>query len=418
MVSFSEADQAWILQPGTYRFYLGENIRAAMLAGEYFVEETKVLKQTAEACAPAKAFPILAADENRSPVTRSAVQRTVDLKQRILSNLPKELFMTGDRGYKLKDVKEGRVSLDTFVAQLSLEELEDLSRGGYVMNHPLGPKGNAGVFGGTTAELQKKGIGPIVTTDGPSGIRLYDSATLLPIGTALACTFNPELVRELYAHVGREMKAMGTDVLLAPGMNIHRNPLCGRNFEYFSEDPLLTGKMAAAVVLGVQSQGLSACPKHFACNNQETNRNKTDSVVSQRALREIYLKGFEICVTEAKPKNLMTSYNKINGIWAHYHYELVQTILREDWGYRGNVITDWWMQYASSPEFPKIKGNGYRVRSRVNVLMPGSRNFMDKRKKSDGTLLSTYKKENGITLGELQDNAKTVLQCVMDLKEE
>ena len=418
LASFSEADRAWILQPGTYRFYLGENVRAAMLAGEYHVEETRVLKQTAEACAPAKAFPILATDENRSPVTRSAAQRTVDLKQRILSNLPKELFMTGDKGYKLKDVKEGRISLDTFVAQLSLEELEDLSRGGYVMNHPLGPKGNAGVFGGTTAALQKKGIAPIVTTDGPSGIRLYDSATLLPIGTALACTFNPELVRELYAHVGREMKAMGTDVLLAPGMNIHRNPLCGRNFEYFSEDPLLTGKMAAAVVLGVQSQGLSACPKHFACNNQETNRNKTDSVVSQRALREIYLKGFEICVTEAKPKNLMTSYNKINGIWAHYHYDLVQTILREDWGYRGNVITDWWMQYASSPEFPKIKGNGYRVRSRVNVLMPGSRNFMDKRKKSDGTLLSTYKKENGITLGELQDNAKTVLQCVMDLKEE
>lgn len=410
----------WLLQPGTYRFYLGENVRSAMPAGEYTVPETKILRQAAEACAPARAFPILAAEEAEGktiPVTRSAAQRTVDLKQRILENLPGEHFLTGDKGYKLKDVKEGRVTLDAFVAQLSLEELEALSRGGYIMDNPLGPKGNAGIFGGTTESLRKKGIPPVVTTDGPSGIRLYDSATLLPIGTLLACTFNPELVRELYAHMGREMKAMGTDVLLAPGMNIHRNPLCGRNFEYFSEDPLVTGKIAAAVVLGIQSQGLSACPKHFACNNQETNRNRTDSVVSQRALREIYLKGFEICVKEAKPKNLMTSYNKINGVWGHYHYELVQTVLREDWGYEGNVMTDWWMQYAPSPEFPGLKSNGYRVRARVNVLMPGSRNYTDKRRKPDGTLLATYKKEAGITLGELQHNAKAVLNCVMALKE-
>ena len=410
----------WLLQPGTYRFWLGENVRSAMPVGEYTVTETKILKQAVEACAPQKSFPILAAEETdgvRTPVTRSAAQRSVDLKQRILENLPKESFMTGDKGYKLKDVKSGKVSMDAFLAQLSLEELEALSRGDYIMNNPLGPKGNAGIFGGTTESLRKKGVPPVVTTDGPSGIRLYDSASLIPIGTALACTFDPELVRELYAHLGREMKEMGTDVLLAPGMNIHRNPLCGRNFEYFSEDPLVTGKIAAAVVSGVQSQGLSACPKHFACNNQETNRNKTDSIVSQRALREIYLKGFEICVKEAKPKNLMTSYNKINGVWGHYHYELVQTILREDWGYGGNVMTDWWMQYAPSPEFPRMKSNGYRVRARVNVLMPGSRNFADKRRKPDGTLLATYKKEEGITLGELQHNAKAVLQCVMDLKD-
>ena len=420
LASFSEKEQAWVLQPGVYRFWLGENVRDAAPAGEYTVAETRIVKCTTEACAPAKAFPILAAEEKdgvRSPVTRSATPRTVDLAQRIRSKLPKERFMTGDKGYKLKDVKSGRVSLDAFIAQLSLEELEALSRGGYIMNNPLGSKGNAGVFGGTTEDLRKKGIPPVVTTDGPSGIRLYDAASLLPIGTALACTFNTELVRELYAHLGREMKSMGTDVLLAPGMNIHRNPLCGRNFEYFSEDPLVTGKMAAAVVTGIQSQGLSACPKHFACNNQETNRNKTDSIVSQRALREIYLKGFEICVKEAKPKNLMTSYNKINGVWGHYHYDLVQTILREDWGYEGNVMTDWWMQYAPSPEFPKIKSNGYRVRSRVNVLMPGSRSFTDKRRTPDGTLLATYKKKDGITLGELQHNAKAVLECVMALKE-
>jgi len=421
LASFREGPEpCWLLQSGTYRLYLGENVRDAVPAGEYVVAEDKILRNVQEACAPAAPFPILTAEEKdgqRLPVTGTAPKGTVDLKQRILSSLPKERFMTGDKGYKLKDVKEGKISLDAFIAQLSLEELEALSRGGYIMGHPLGAKGNAGIFGGTTEDLQKKGIPPVVTTDGPSGIRLYDSCSLLPIGTLLACTFDTELVQQLYAHVGREMKAMGSDVLLAPGMNIHRNPLCGRNFEYFSEDPLLTGKMAAAVVRGVQSSGLSACPKHFACNNQEVNRNRNNSIVSQRALREIYLKGFEICVKESDPKNIMTSYNKINGVWNHYNYELVQTILREDWGFRGNIITDWWMQYAPSPEFPKLKGNGYRVRARVNVLMPGARGPRDKRRKPDGTLLATIKRPDGITLGELQENAKTVLQCVMDLKE-
>jgi len=262
----------------------------------------------------------------------------------------------------------------------------------------------------------EKGVPPVVTTDGPSGIRLYDSCSLMPIGTALACSFDRELVRELFTKVGQEMVDRGSDVLLAPGMNIHRNPLCGRNFEYFSEDPVVSGQMAAAVVQGLQSTGVSACPKHFACNNQETKRNTNDSVVSQRALREIYLKGFEICVKEASPKNIMTSYNKVNGVWCHYQFELVKTILRDEWGYQGNVMTDWWMQYAPSPEFPKLKGNAYRVRARVDVLMPGGKNFFDKSMKPDGTLLATYGKEDGITLGEMQECARNVLRCVMDLK--
>jgi len=208
----------------------------------------------------------------------------------------------------------------------------------------------------------------------------------------------------------------GSDVLLAPGMNIHRNVLCGRNFEYFSEDPVVSGKIAAAIVRGLQSTGLSACPKHYACNNQEFNRNRNDSRVSQRALREIYLKSFEICVKESAPKNIMTSYNKINGVWGHYHYDLVTTILRGEWGYQGNVITDWWMQPSFSPEFPGMRDNAYRVRAQVDVLMPGSRRI-DLLKKPDGTLLATYGKKDGITLGEMQRCAKNVLRCVLDLKE-
>ena len=417
--NMSAFSACYLLLEGNYHFYFGENVRDAELVGEFAVSETKILKKCVEACAPVESFPILAAQEvngTRIPTVKTASKKTRNLKKIILDSQPSDKFMTGDKGYKLKDVKSGKVTMEAFVAQLSLEELESISRGGYIMNHPLGPRGNAGIFGGVTEDLRKKGIPPVVTTDGPSGIRLYDSCSLLPIGTLLACTYDTELVQKLYAHVGAEMKERGTDVLLAPGMNIHRNPLCGRNFEYFSEDPLVTGKIAGAVVRGVQSAGLAACPKHFACNNQETNRNKTDSILSQRALREIYLKGFEICIGESNPKTIMTSYNKINGVWGHYHYDLVETILREEWSYDGCVLTDWWMQYAPSPEFPKLSGNGYRVRSGVNVLMPGSRFFADRVRKPDGTLLATYKQKDGITLGEMQRNAKFVLKCVMDLK--
>ena len=410
----------YVLQAGTYSFYIGGDVRSAAPAGEYVQEQSAVIKRHKQQCAPATSFPIAKAEQENGTYIRTESQaqaKTVNLKVRILKNLPKSVPFTGDLGYKLKDVKEGRIDLDTFVGQLEPLELEAISRGHYTMNSPLGVRGNAGVFGGVTESLRKKGIPPITTTDGPSGIRLYDSCSLLPIGTLLACSFDTELIQNLYAAVGREMKSRGTDVLLAPGMNIQRNPLCGRNFEYFSEDPYVTGRIAAAVVRGLQSQGVSACPKHFACNNQEVNRRNNDSILSQRALREIYLRGFEICVKQANPINLMTSYNKINGIWGHYHYDLVQGILRGEWNYQGNVITDWWMAYAPSPEFPNLKGNAYRVRSGVDVLMPGARTYPDRRRRHDGTLLATYTKKNGITLGEMQETARHVLRCAMALKE-
>ena len=402
----------YVLQAGDYRLYVGGDVRAAGEAGIYTVTETRAIQTLSEAAAPEKPFPILTREG-----AGMAQGKTVNLKERILAALPEGKPVTGDRGWKLRDVQEGRVSLEDFTAQLSPEELEAISRGAYVMGHPWGARGNAGIFGGVTESLRDKGVPPVVTTDGPSGIRLYDSCSLLPIGTLLACTFDLELVENLFAHVGREMVDRGSDVLLAPGMNIHRSPLCGRNFEYFSEDPYVSGKIAAAVVRGVQSQGVSACPKHFACNNQETRRQYNDSVVSQRALREIYLKGFEICVKEAAPKNIMTSYNKVNGVWGHYHYDLVQTILRGEWGYQGNVITDWWMRSAASPEFPELRDNAYRVRARVDVLMPGAKYPEDRSFQPDGTLLETYGKPGGITLGELQLCARHVLKCVMELKE-
>ena len=174
--------------------------------------------------------------------------------------------------------------------------------------------------------------------------------------------------------------------------------------------------MAAAVVRGVQRQGKSACPKHFACNNQERNRNRNDSRVSERALREIYLRNFEIVVKEARPLTIMTSYNKVNGVWSHYNYDLVTTVLRGEWGYTGLVITDWWMRRSKSPEFPKLRDNAYRVRAQVDVLMPGNMGHLSKTYRSDGTLLETLGKPEGITRAELQRTAKNVLTLVMKLK--
>lgn len=335
-------------------------------------------------------------------------------KDRIVANLPKEIKQTRDKGIKLIDVKNGKHTLDEFVAQLSDTELCDINRGEGTMNSKLGMQGNAGAYGGITKSLREKGVPAIITADGPAGLRISRFTTLLPCGTAIACSFNDELVEELFELVGQEVVHFGVDVNLAPGMNIHRNPLCGRNFEYYSEDPFLSGHIAAAVVKGIQKGGAVACPKHFACNNQEYNRNYNDSRVSIQALREIYLKNFEYCVKLGNPGNIMTSYNKVNGVWSHYNYELATTILRDEWGFKGVVITDWWMRKSESPEFPKIKDNAYRVRAQVDVLMPGNLSPVLQKYKFDKDLYKSLKRKNGITRGELQRTAKNVLKFAME----
>ncbi len=407
---------AYVIEKGDYGFAIGDNVRDAQRVWTYTAEKTVLYQQLSQVAAPRESFEIYTAEkkgEDYTLVRRAVHKKDYDLKGIILDNLPEGKAITGDKGYKLIDVKEGRVTMEDFVAQLSLEELEAISRGDYTMDSSLGVSGNAGCFGGVLESLRAKGIPAATTTDGPSGIRLSACCSLMPIGTLLACTFDEELVRELLEKLGDEMAEKGTDILLAPGMNIHRNPLCGRNFEYFSEDPFLSGKIAAAYVRGVQHKGRSACPKHYACNNQEFNRNGNDSRVSERALREIYLRGFEICVKEAQPKNIMTSYNLINGVWGHYNYELCTLILRNEWGYQGNVMTDWWMRKSRSQEFPKLKDQAYRVRAQVDVLMPGGPRVVRKRK-ADGTLLATYGKKDGITLGEMQRTAANVLNFVMN----
>ena len=403
----------YIAEVGEYKVYLGDNVRDAVQVGTFTLDTPYVV--SAEECCPVRAgaefdvlYPVVKDGKIEKAYRKVAVESRC-LKDRITSRLPKEIEQKVDFNIDFCDVKDGVVSLDRFIASLSDTELEMLSHGDYRMNSPLGTKGNAGAFGGICDSLRARHVPPVTTTDGPSGIRLLVGASLLPCGTALASTWNEKLIEELYSAVGKEMVARGSDVLLAPGMNIHRDPLCGRNFEYLSEDPVVSGRIASAIVKGVQSEGVSACPKHFACNSQETNRNHNDSRVSERALREIYLKGFKIVVDEAKPKLIMTSYNRINSVLNSNNYDLTTSILRREWGYTGLVTTDWWMVNEKSPDFDGIRANAYRIRGQVDVLMPGGDRLFAKGNNSTLKAL----KEGALTRGELQRGARNVLNFIL-----
>ncbi|MCR5144194.1 MAG: glycoside hydrolase family 3 C-terminal domain-containing protein [Lachnospiraceae bacterium] len=408
-------EDSFVLEAGKYIYKVGANVRDARDVFDNEIDENICVEKCNKVMSPKETFGVLDSIDPKTNMFRRGSVTVADtkLRERILDNLPTEIQQTEDKGIKLIDVKNGKNTLEEFIAQLSDKDLSDISRGEGMMGSTLGTEGNAGVFGGITPELRDKGIPPLVTADGPAGLRLKRYATLLPCGTAIACTWNHKLIEETFVLIGKEGRHYEVDVNLSPGMNIHRNPLCGRNFEYYSEDPMLSGRVAAATVRGIQQGGISACAKHFACNNQEYNRTHNDSRVSMRALREIYLKNFEYCVKESNPDNIMTSYNKVNGVWSHYNYELVTTVLRDEWGYEGNVMTDWWMRKAAMPEFPKIKNNAYRVRAQVDVYMPGNLNYLKKTYVYDSEILDTLNKPDGLTRAELQRTAANVLRYAM-----
>lgn len=414
----------YILEEGTYSFYVGENVRDAKLIGSIKQPET-VLSVHKEALAPYRAFkrvkPVLKYDDERCEDKAAFAEyeetyEDVPLSEltqgeKAVKNLPQEIEFSADRGIKLADVLAGKASMDEFTAQMTDDELTSIIRG-EGMGSSLVTPGTAAAFGGVSPSLRKKGIPAVCCDDGPSGMR-FDSgakAFSLPIGTLLGCTFNRELNRALFGFLSLEMITNKVDCLLGPGMNIHRHILNGRNFEYFSEDPYLTGEIAAAQLEGLKKYGQSGTVKHFAANNQEYRRRHSDSVVSERALREIYLKGFEIAVRHKNCDSVMTTYGKLNGRYTSNIYDLTTTILRDEWGFDGIVMTDWW---AATTE---LEGNkqGYtdfasmaRAQNDIYMVCP------DASFNSSGDNAREKLEKGGLTRAELQRNAKNICRFAM-----
>lgn len=345
---------AYVLEQGEYRFYIGTSVRDAVEnATVYTAAKDIVTQQLTSRLAPTSLTKRMLADgtyeelETTEPIDTDANELEKMTTEEMEAFAPKtegraRWRLWGDQTpdkqhHFLIEAAEGKITLEEFMAQLSDEQLAEL----------LGGQPNTGVantFG--FGNLPDYGVPNIMTADGPAGLRISPECgvctTAWPCSTLIACTWNPEVAQQVGAAGGAEVKENNIAVWLTPAVNIHRSPLCGRNFEYYSEDPYLTGKMASAMVKGIQSNHVGATVKHFALNNKETNRKNSDSRASERAIREIYLKAFEIIVKEANPWAIMSSYNIVNGRRTSENHELLTDVLRGEWGFEGAVTTDWW----------------------------------------------------------------------------
>lgn len=396
----------YVLEAGEYKFYVGSDVRSAEYACSFEQGEDLVTERLTQSLAPVESFERIkpVCEGGAFSIGREAVPVSeVDESARRLEKLPKEIAYTGDKGIKLWDVKNGKNTMDGFIAQLSDYDLSCIIRG-EGMGSPRVTAGTASAFGGVSENLNGFGIPAGCCSDGPSGMRLDcgTKAFSLPNGTMIASSFNKELTSELFAFMGLEMAANKVDCLLGPGMNIHRHPLNGRNFEYFSEDPFLTGKMAAAELKGMAGAGVTGTIKHFCANNRETNRHFIDSVVSERALREIYLKGFEIAVKEGEASSVMTTYGRVNGLWTAGNFDLNTVILREEWGFKGFTMTDWWANINVRGKEPDKTDLAAMARTQNDVYMV----CPDGEKNDDNTLVAL--ENGGIERCELQRNAANI----------
>ena len=404
------SENAWILESGEYVFFAGSDVRSACEIGRFCLENLLILQQCEQACAPVRSFERMCCDENGNLFMEKVPLCTLDMREKRIKNLPAEISQVHTENFKLRDVLEKKVSMEDFVAQFTDDDLSCIIRG-EGMGSSLVTAGTASAFGGVSPRLRETfGIPAVCCDDGPSGMRndCGAKAFSLPNGTCLACTFNKSLVEKLYSFTGLEMCSCKVENLLGPGMNIHRHPLNGRNFEYFSEDPVVTGKIGLAMIKGLQSAGVTGTVKHFCANNQETRRHWQDSVVSQRALREIYLKGFEIAVRNGAD-SVMTTYGKLNGLYTSSSYDLNTVILRKEWGFKGIVMTDWWAFINEIGCEPDKSNFAAMVRAQNDLYMccsDGSRNA-----DGDNTLVSL---QNGkLTRAELQRAAVNICNHVM-----
>lgn len=393
---------AWILEQGGYVFYAGADVRSASEAYSLTLPET-VVRQCKSALGPLTAFKRMVNSSGKPEF--EDVPLTGEAFPHDHAKLPAGIPQTGDRGIRLADVVNGKNTLEEFTAQLTDYDLSCIIRG-EGMGSPKVTAGTAAAFGGVSDTLTALGIPCACCDDGPSGMRLDcgTKAFSLPNGTLLASTFDRQLMTELFTFMGLEMHTNQVDCLLGPGMNIHRHPLNGRNFEYFSEDPYLTGKMASAELAGLHSTGAEGTIKHFCGNNRETRRHFLDSVISERALREIYLRGFENAVKKGGAKSVMTTYGQVNGVWTAGNYDLVTGILRDDWGFDGFTMTDWWANINRRGKAPDKSDFAAMAMAQNDVYMVTA----DGAACNDNTLDSL--KSGELTRGELQRNAMNILR--------
>ena len=422
LTSYREKDTATVLEPGEYVVRVGNSSRNTRVCGILKLETEMITEKHSHICkAPLRVTELEWQEE------KELLHATGDCRQNwgrtceiIIDDVEKiQSFQIEPGIIPETDHEYGPVEIysseetDRILESLTLRDMAELVVGGGMSGHRFfEAPGAAGV---TTGNLTAKGIPNVVMADGPAGLRLhkissvsitgkvkgiepnisfmkylpepvkkvmlgnpdsknllYQFTTAFPVGISLASSWNLQLAEEVGNAVGKEMEAYGVTYWLAPGMNIHRNPLCGRNFEYFSEDPLLTGKFAAAITKGVQkNRGCYVTLKHYCCNNQEDNRNKTNANVNERALREIYLKGFEIAVKESHPGAVMSSYNKVNGKYVNNSYRLLTQVLRNEWGFDGFVMTDW---FATGR---KYGDPAHAIASGNDLIMPGSSGTVD-----------------------------------------
>ena len=365
---------AYVLEAGSYDIYVGTSVRDVTKADySYILNHDVITEQLSAKLVPTSLPKRMLADGSYEALPQSepvdtdysaigtidpALTEGVGPCQRAIPYFRFADGMAKNGSHDIMDVVEGRITLDEFVSELSIDDLI----------HLLGGQPNTGVantFG--IGNMPEYGIPSVMTADGPAGVRIAPEVgiytTAFPCSTLLACTWNPDVLEAVGRAGGEELKENNLALWLTPAICIHRSPLCGRNFEYYSEDPFVTGKLAGAMVRGIQSNNVGATVKHFALNNKETNRKNSDSRVSERAAREIYLKAFEMIVKDENPWAIMSSYNMINGYRASESEDLLTGILRDEWGYEGMVTSDWWTcgeHYKETKAGNDLKmGNGY-----------------------------------------------------------
>lgn len=463
MASYDAYDAAWVMEEGEYTIRVGNSSRTTKIAALIDLDETvqtvqlkNVMKDTEFTKEIHHMVPLFDLELDDTPFMRPILLHAEDFRKEIMEYEVMRHTLEDkrpDEVLTLQDVKEGKATLDELTAQLTVEEMAELCVGTERLEEGGNVIGSAsacvpGAAGDTTSALIKtRQIPNLILADGPAGLRLqkhfktdkdgnklpggeqfgmestpfseelpedaqdyYQYCTAIPIATTLAQSWDLALICRMGEIVGEEMEKFHIHLWLAPGMNIHRNPLCGRNFEYYSEDPVLSGLCAAADTNGVQShKGHGTTIKHFAANNQEDNRMFTNAHISERALREIYLKGFEIAVKKAQPYAIMTSYNLINGTHAANHYEMLQNVARDEWGFEGLVMTDWYTSQDMSALGMKSESGKYSYSDSVQCIKAGNDLQMPGCKKNVDDIIEAVKKGNGITKVDLQFCTKHIL---------